>query len=84
MRFRPTDIDYNDPHYEPDDYDSNNEPVEFIGEIKHETDKAYLVFDGVNKIWLPKSQIMDKTKIGSGGDYEFVIPRWIAEDKGII
>ena len=33
--------------------------IEFYGEIKRETDKAYLVFDGINEIWLPKSQVKE-------------------------
>lgn len=60
------------------------ETVEFCGEIKWETDGAYLVFDGANQVWIPKSKIVDKRKIGSHGDYEFTIPVWLAEAKGII
>ena len=66
---------------------SNREPVEFTGEIKRETDLAYLVFDGVNEVWIPKSQIIDKQAAGSRLDdhnYEFTVPRWLATEKGII
>ena len=31
--------------------------IDFIGELIHETDAAYLVFDGDEKIWIPKSQV---------------------------
>jgi hypothetical protein len=57
--------------------------VEFCGEITYESEYAYLVFDGMNKVWLPKSQVIEKRKI-KGRDYEFTIPQWLAELKGII
>ena len=59
------------------------EPTEFCGEVKWETEKALLVYDGAEEVWLPKSQIMDKKEI-SPGNWEFTIPRWLAEEKGII
>lgn len=31
--------------------------VEISVEIRHETDKAYLLFDGTKEAWFPKSQI---------------------------
>ena len=58
-------------------------PVEFCGEIKHETDKAYLVYDGENEVWIPKSQIQDCHCV-SGSNLEFTTPEWLAEEKGII
>ena len=62
---------------------SRYDPVEFCGELRHETDRAYLVFDGLNEVWLPKSQVQDHRQI-KGSDYEFVIPEWLAIEKGII
>jgi hypothetical protein len=59
------------------------DPVDFCGELKHETDAAYLVFDGANNVWIPKSQIQDCHQI-KGSDWEFVIPEWLAKEKGII
>ena len=62
-----------------------NSPVEFCGEIKHETDNAYLVFDGANEVWIPKSQIQECRQLDSKhNDFEFTIPFWLAKDKGII
>ena len=59
--------------------------VEFCGEIKHETDAAYLVFDGQNEIWLPKSQIKEKRQLDQkNNDFEFKIPEWLAIEKGIV
>lgn len=58
--------------------------IDFCGEIRHETDMAYLVFDGVDEVWIPKSQCRSVRRIGQGSDYEFVIPEWLAKEKGII
>jgi len=57
--------------------------VEFYAEIKFETQAAYLVSDGSEEFWIPKSQIVEKEKI-SGHDYKFEIPEWLARDKGVI
>jgi len=62
---------------------SRYDPVEFCGTLKWETEAAYLVYDGANEIWIPKSQIQDSHCI-KGDDWEFVIPEWLAEEKGII
>lgn len=60
--------------------------VEFCGEIRIETAKAYLVFDGQNEVWLPRSMIKTMRRIGSStsGDYVFEIPEWLAREKGIV
>jgi hypothetical protein len=62
------------------------DPVVFCGEIKHETAMAYLIFDGLNEVWIPKSQLTaEPCKIGlNGNNFEFVIPEWLAKEKGII
>lgn len=57
--------------------------VEFYGELKVETTRGYLVFDGVNEIWLPKSQVKG-IRLMKKDDYEFRIPIWLAKAKGII
>jgi len=65
---------------------SKYDPVEFCGELRHETDKAYLVYDGADEVWIPKSQCLDVQQIGGtlSSDYEFTIPEWLAEEKGVI
>ena len=64
---------------------SRNDPVEFCGEIRHETDFAYLVYDGVNEVWIPKSQIQECRQINTkGNDFEIIIPEWLAIEKGVI
>lgn len=62
---------------------SRNDPVEFCGELRWETNAAFLVFDGANEIWIPKSQVQDSHQI-KGSDWEFIIPEWLAIEKGII
>ena len=64
---------------------SQSDPVEFCGEVKHETDYAYLITDGVNDFWIPKSQIREMKRVGKDGDnYEITIPEWLAMEKEII
>ena len=50
--------------------------------VKHETDKAVLVNDGDEDIWLPKSKI-DYDEIEAGEECNFLIPEWLAVDKGL-
>lgn len=57
--------------------------IEFSAEIIHETDKAYLLSDGTDEFWMPKSQIKSERDLGDG-NVELEIPEWLAEDKGIV
>lgn len=50
---------------------------DFAAELKHETDKAFLVNDGDDDYWLPK-QFTE-----NNGDGTFTIPEWLAIEKGI-
>lgn len=59
-------------------------PVEFYAEINHETEKAYLFFDGASKIWLPKGFIIDLDMCADQKTYSVTIPHWLAKDKEII
>lgn len=47
-------------------------------ELKAETEKAFLIFDGAKTEWVPKSQVEDN------GDGTFTMPEWLAKDKGFI
>lgn len=51
---------------------------DFAAELKHETSNAFLVTDGDNDYWLPKSMTENN------GDGTFTIPEWLAVDKGIV
>ena len=57
--------------------------VEFYAEIKWESPGAYLVTDGVDEFWIPKSQIIEMRKM-KDGNCEFEIPHWLAREKGVI
>lgn len=56
---------------------SNNEPFEFFGELRHETDAAYLFFDGAKEVWCPKSI----TEIEQDGTV--IVPEWFAIKEGL-
>lgn len=69
------------------DTSKNSNQIEFGGTVERETDKAFLVSDGINEMWIPKSQIIKARRIGGSAshhDFEFVLPEWLAKDKGII
>jgi hypothetical protein len=52
----------------------SSEIVEVTADLKHETEKAYLlIFDGAHEVWVPKSQVEDH------GDGTFTMPRWLAD-----
>ncbi len=58
------------------------EAIEAYFELKGDTDDAVLVTDGINEIWLPKSQIsMNHIQ---DHDYEITMPEWLAYKEGII
>jgi hypothetical protein len=55
-----------------------NQLVEIAAEIVHETEKAYLLFDGARKEWVPKSVTQDNE------DGTFTMPEQLAQEKGFI
>ena len=57
---------------------SKSELYDFAGQIRHETDKAVLVFDGEHEIWLPRSHVE------INGDGTFTVPQWLAEEKELV
>lgn len=57
--------------------------VTFYAEVKFETDFAYLLNDGENDFWIPKSQVIEKVHV-SDDDYEFEIPEWLAIEKEVV
>jgi len=52
--------------------------IDIAGELRIETEKAMLVFDGEQSVWLPKSLVEEN------GDGTFTMPEWLAKDKGLI
>jgi len=71
---------------------NGRELTEVVLFIRHETEKAWLVTDGVkdaegreNKVWLPKSQCqLDEDPLDSSKPATFSIPVWLAEEKGFV
>ena len=53
--------------------------VDVPGELRRETDKAFLIFDGTQEVWLPKALVEYDPTEGT-----FAMPEWIAHDKGLI
>ena len=60
--------------------------IEFCGEVRRETEKAYLVFDGAHETWIPKSQIKSERIVSQSvkDDRIFEIAEWLAREKGIV
>lgn len=59
--------------------------IDFLGELKHETENACLFYDGHEDVWIPKSLIDSMIQVGSNKqDFEVIIPEWFAKKKGII
>ena len=57
--------------------------IEITLEVHHETDEAYLVSDGGEREWIPKSQVKVLAEIGENL-IEVEMPEWLACDKGFI
>ena len=61
----------------------NSDLIDIEVDLKHETDKAYLVSDGDREVWVPKSQcefeMSDTPPYGT-----LTLPEWLAEDKELI
>lgn len=45
-------------------------------ELRRETDRAFLIFDGTTEAWVPKSLVENN------GDGTFTMPEWLAIEKG--
>lgn len=58
--------------------------VEIAVEIRLETDRAFLVFDGKTEAWIPKSQVSDQSESDDGTIETIFIPEWLALEKGLI
>jgi hypothetical protein len=58
--------------------DRDSKLTDISAVIRHETPKAYLVFDGAKEVWLPKSMVEEND------DGTFTMPEWLAHEKGLI
>lgn len=52
--------------------------IEIAGELRRETEKAFLIFDGDKQVWLPKALVEQDD------DNTFSMPEWLALEKGLI
>ncbi len=52
--------------------------VDIAAEVRRETDKAWLIFDGDREVWIPKSQAERNP------DGTFTMPEWLGKEKGLI
>jgi hypothetical protein len=52
--------------------------VDIAAELRHETIKAFLLYDGSKEVWVPKSLVEDN------GDGTFTMPEWIAKKLELI
>lgn len=58
--------------------------VEIEVEIRAETPKALLVYDGKTEVWVPKSQIRDQCENDMGTITSIFISEWLATEKGLV
>ena len=58
--------------------------VEIYAYLEHATDEAYLIFDGIQKVWLPESQVEVNEDIAIEEHGTFVMPEWLAMEKELI
>jgi hypothetical protein len=52
--------------------------VDIAAELRHETLKAFLIFDGGTEVWVPKSLVENN------GDGTFTMPEWLAKKLELI
>src|SRR5262245_21553111 len=56
----------------------NHDIIEVAAELRRETERAFLLYDGSKEAWVPKAKVEDD------GDGTFSMPEWLAMDKGFI
>jgi hypothetical protein len=56
----------------------NHNIIEIAGELRRETEKAYLLFDGSKEVWLAKALCE------WDGDGIMQMPEWLALERGLI
>ena len=56
----------------------NQELCDITAEVRAETEKAWLLWDGSVRAWVPKTEVEDN------GDGTFTMPEWLAIEKGFV
>jgi len=57
---------------------SDESLVDIAAVLRHETLKAYFIFDGEHEVWVPKSLVENN------GDGTFTMPEWLAKKLELI
>jgi len=57
--------------------------TDIVAELRHETSRAYLIWDGAQQVWLPKSMV-EMYDNGHAKPKQFTLPEWLAKEKGLI
>ncbi len=63
------------------------ETIEIACEVHRETEKAWLIFDGVREVWIARSQItdyMEEAGLFGRKVTSIFIPVWLATEKGLV
>lgn len=58
--------------------------IEIEVEVRIETPKALLVYDGKTEVWVPRSQISDQGEDEDGHITSIFISEWLATQKGLL
>lgn len=58
--------------------DQSSRLCDISAQLKHETPKAFLLYDGSREEWVSKSLVENN------GDGTFTMPEWLAQEKGFI
>jgi hypothetical protein len=62
---------------------SSKEMYGLYVEILRETEEALFIFDGTERVWLPKSQVK-YSELNKNGEAMILVPEWLAVKKGLI
>jgi hypothetical protein len=58
--------------------------VYVAGQIRHQTDRAVLFYDGTKEVWIAKTLIEDPEEFEAGETVELLLPEWLAVEKKLI
>lgn len=58
--------------------------IDLTVQVRHATERAVLVFDGADEVWLPISQIEITPADPITGTAIVTLPEWLACSKGLI
>jgi len=52
--------------------------IDIAEEKRHETEKAFLIYDGTREVWVQKALVEENP------DGTFTMPEWLAQEKELI